>query len=67
MTEFSLNGVEMYLNNTRRSDEGTPQVEYLTPDGYGYLEPSANGATMTVYSYLDGSAEETVTQYTRAE
>lgn len=67
VTEFSLNGVEMYLNNTRRSDEGTPQVEYLTPDGYGYFEPSANGATMTVYSYLDGSAEETVTQYTRAE
>ena len=52
VTEFSLNGVEMYLNNTRRSDEGTPQVEYLTPDGYGYFEPSANGATMTVYSCL---------------
>lgn len=65
VTEVSLNGAEMYLNNVAVSHEGALAVEYMTPDGYGYFEPSADGAAMTVYSYLDGSAEETVTQYTR--
>lgn len=65
VTEFSLNGAEMYLNNVAVSHEGALAVEYMTPDGYGYFEPSADGAAMTVYSYLDGSSEETVTQYTR--
>ncbi len=65
ITEYSMNGGEFYLNNVVTVD-GVRSVEYMNADGYGYLEPSADGNTMSVSFYSFDGAQQSITQYTRA-
>lgn len=65
ITEYSMNGGEFYLNNVL-TIEGVRSVEYMNDTGYGYLEPSADGQTMSVSFYSYDGAQQSITQYTRA-
>lgn len=64
ITEYSINGGEFYLNNVLTVD-GVRSVEYMSADGYGYLEPSTDGGSMSVSFYSFDGAQQSITQYTR--